>query len=112
MQLKEFINYRVEVVRPNDTLQHAAEKMKDLDVGSMPVCEGQHLVGMLTDRDITIRATAKGQDPTKTEVRDVMTADVLYCFVNQDVDEAARMMQEYQISQTLSNHDGDRLAGV
>jgi len=55
MQLKDFINYRVEVVHPNDTLQRAASKMKDLDVGSMPVCEDQQLVGILTDRDITIR---------------------------------------------------------
>ena len=112
MQLKEFINYRVEVVHPNDTLQHAAEKMKDLDVGSMPVCEGQHLVGMLTDRDITIRATAKGQDPTKTEVRDVMTADVLYCFENQDVEEAARMMQENQIRRLFVLNEDEELVGI
>ena len=77
MQLKEFINYRVEVVHPSDTLQHAAEKMKELDVGSMPVCEGQHLVGMLTDRDITIRATAQGQYQTTTEVRLFITQDLL-----------------------------------
>lgn len=112
MQLKEFINYRVEVVHPDDTLQHAAEKMKDLDVGSMPVCEGQHLVGMLTDRDITIRATAKGQDPTKTEVRDVMTADVLYCFENQDVEEAARMMQENQIRRLFVLNEDEELVGI
>lgn len=112
MQLKEFINYRVEVVRPNDTLQHAAAKMKDLDVGSMPVCEGQHLVGILTDRDITIRATAKGQDPTKTEVRDVMTPDVLYCFETQDVEEAAKMMQENQIRRLFVLNEDEELVGI
>jgi CBS domain-containing protein len=79
MQLKEFINYRVEVVHPNDTLQQAAEKMRDLDVGAMPVCEEQRLIGIITDRDITVRATAVGQDPTKTEVRDVMTPEIVYC---------------------------------
>ena len=112
MQLKEFINYRVEVVHPSDTLQHAAEKMKELDVGSMPVCEGQHLVGMLTDRDITIRATAQGQDPTTTEVRDVMTPDVLYCFENQEVEEAARMMRENQIRRLFVLNEDEELVGV
>ena len=112
MQLKEFINYRVEVVHPNDTLQHAAEKMKDLDVGSMPVCEGQHLVGILTDRDITIRATAQGQDPTKTAVRDVMTPDVVYCFETQDVEEAAKMMQENQIRRLFVLNEDEELVGI
>ena len=112
MQLKEFINYRVEVVHPSDTLQHAAKKMKELDVGSMPVCEGQHLVGMLTDRDITIRATAQGQDPTTTEVRDVMTPDVLYCFENQEVEDAARLMQENQIRRLFVLNEDEELVGV
>jgi CBS domain-containing protein len=111
MQLKEFINYRVEVVQPDDTLQQAAEKMKELDVGSMPVCEGRSLVGMVTDRDITIRATAKGQDPTKTAVREVMTPDVLYCFEDQDVEEAARIMRDNQIRRLfVLNADEDLVA--
>ena len=112
MQLKEFINYRVEVVHPGDTLQHAATKMKDLDVGSMPVCEGQHLVGILTDRDITIRATAQGQDPTKTAVREVMTPDVLYCFETQEVEEAAKMMQENQIRRLFVLNEDRELVGI
>jgi CBS domain-containing protein len=112
MQLKEFINYRVEVVHPHDTLQHAAEKMKDLDVGSMPVCEGQHLVGILTDRDITIRATAKGQDPTKTEVCDIMTPDVVYCFENQEAEEAARIMQQNQVRRLFVLNKDEELVGI
>jgi CBS domain-containing protein len=112
LQLKEFINYRVEVVHPNDTLQHAPEMMKDLDVGSMPVCEGQHLVGILTDRDIAILATAKGQDPTKTEVREVMTPDVLYCFENQDVEDAARIMRENQIRRLFVLNEDEELVGI
>ena len=112
MQLKEFINHRVEVVHPDDTLQQAAEKMKDLDVGSMPVCEGQSLVGIVTDRDITIRATAKGQDPTRTAVREVMTADVFYCFEDQDVEEAARIMRENQIRRLFVLNEDEELVGV
>lgn len=112
MRLKEFVNYRVEVVHPDDSVQHAAEKMRDLDVGSMPVCEGQHLVGMLTDRDITVRATARGQDPTKTQVRDVMTPDVVYCFETDDVEEAARKMQENQIRRLFVVNEDEELVGI
>ena len=112
MQLKEFINYRVEVVHPDDTLQHAAEKMKDLDIGSMPVCDGQHLIGVVTDRDITIRATAEGRDPTKTPVHEIMTPDVLYCFDTQDVEDAAKMMQEHQIRRLFVLNKDEELVGV
>ena len=112
MQLKEFINYRVEVVHPDDTLQQAAEKMRDLDVGSMPVCDGQSLVGIVTDRDITIRATAKGQDPTRTVVRDVMSPDVFYCFEDQDVEEAAAIMRKNQIRRLFVLNEDEELVGI
>ena len=84
MQLKEFINSRVETVQPGDTLQRAAEKMKELDVGSLPVCDGGQLVGMITDRDITIRAVAKGSEPATATVSEVMTPDALWCFEDED----------------------------
>ena len=112
MQLKEFINYRVEVVQPGDTLQQAAEKMRDLDVGSMPVCDGQSLVGIVTDRDITIRATAQGQDPTRTPVRDVMSPDVFFCFEDQEVEEAAAIMRENQIRRLFVLNEDEELVGI
>ena len=112
MQLKEFINYRVEVVHPNDTLQQAAEKMRDLDVGAMPVCEEQRLIGIITDRDITVRATAVGQDPTKTEVRDVMTPEIVYCLETASVEEAARTMQENQIRRLFVLNENEELVGI
>ena len=110
--LKDFINYRVEVVQPTDTLQQVAQKMRYLDVGSMPVCEGQQLLGVVTDRDITIRATAEGYDATKTPVRDVMTAEVVYCFENQDVQEAAKVMQEHQIRRIFVVNANRELVGI
>lgn len=112
VKLKDFINYRVEAVQPTDTLQSAAEKMSRLDVGAMPVCEGQHLIGVVTDRDITIRATAKGQDPTKTQVREVMTPEVVYCFETQDVRAAAQLMQEHQIRRIFVVNQDEELVGV
>jgi CBS domain-containing protein len=65
MQVKEIMTKDLEVVRPDDTLQEAARKMKILDVGPLPVSEGDKVVGMLTDRDITVRATAEGLDPNR-----------------------------------------------
>jgi CBS domain-containing protein len=90
MQLKEVMTPNVEVIHPNATLQEAAQKMKGLDVGPLPVCDGEQLVGMLTDRDITIRATAEGHDPTATKVQEVMTCEVVAAFEDQDVTAPAR----------------------
>src|SRR3712207_8968 len=101
MKLSEIMTRNVEVVRPDATLQEAAQKMKNLDVGPLPVCDGRKVQGMLTDRDITIRATAAGLDPKTTKVRDVMTPDVTYCFEDQDVQDAARIMGEQQIRRLI-----------
>ncbi len=65
MQLREIMTRDVEVIRPETSVSEAAQKMRSLDLGALPVCEGQRLVGMVTDRYITIRATAYGHDPTR-----------------------------------------------
>src|SRR4051795_1115259 len=102
MKLKDIMTPSVECVRPGDTLQEAARKMRDLDVGPMPVCgDNDKIVGMLTDRDITIRATAEGVDPKHTRVQDVMSEEVIWCFEDQDTDEAAKLMQERQVRRLL-----------
>jgi CBS domain-containing protein len=97
MQLKEIMTRGIDVIPPEATLKEAAEKMKNLDVGPLPVCDGERLVGMLTDRDITVRAVAAGRDPSTTKVRDAMTPEVVYCFEDQSVEEAAKLMEEKQI---------------
>ena len=102
MLLRDVMTRHVEVIHPDATLREAAQKMKTLDVGPVPVCDGERLQGMLTDRDITIRATAEGRDPNTTRVRDVMTPDMVYCFEDQDVREAARIMEERQIRRLVS----------
>jgi CBS domain-containing protein len=112
MLLKDIMTRDVEVIRPDASLQEAAERMRALDVGPLPVCDGERLVGMITDRDLTVRATAEGKDPATTQVRDVMTADVHYCFEDQDVNEAARMMQERQVRRLLVLNRDKRLAGI
>src|SRR3954447_15947867 len=113
MKIKEIMSRQVECVRPGDTLQDAARKMKDLDVGPMPVCgDDDKIVGMLTDRDIAIRAVAEGKDPRTTKVQDAMSEGVAWCFEDQDAEEAAELMQERQIRRLLVMSRDKRLVGI
>jgi CBS domain-containing protein len=112
MQVREVMTRGVECVRPDDTLQTAARKMRDLDVGPMPVCDNDRLAGMLTDRDITIRAVAEGKDPRTAPVRDVMTEGIEYCFEDDDVKVAARHMRDRQVRRLVVLNRDKRLAGI
>jgi CBS domain-containing protein len=112
MQVKEVMTRQVEVISPEATLQEAAQKMAALDVGPLPVCTGDRLVGMLTDRDITIRATATGRDPATTKVRDVMTPEVIHAVEDQHVNEAARLMMEHQIRRLVVLNRDKQLVGI
>ncbi len=97
MKLKQIMTQDVEVIRPEDTLQTAAQKMRDRDIGLLPVCDGQKLIGMLTDRDITVRAIAEGMKPTDHIGRELVTQPAIYCYDDDDVKEAAKMMEKNQV---------------
>ena len=97
MQVSQILTREVETIRPDTPVREAAQRMRSMDVGSLPVCDGRHLLGMVTDRDITIRITAEGRDPANTPVQEAMTPDIAYVFEDQDVQEAARIMQDRQI---------------
>ena len=112
MKVKDVMTRGAECVRPEATLQEAAQKMKSLDVGPLPVCDNDRLVGMLTDRDITVRAVAEGKDPRATRVRDAMTEGICYCFEDDDVADAARLMKEQQIRRLVVLNRDKRLAGI
>jgi len=112
MQVSEVMTRGAECTRPDATLQEAAGRMKALDVGALPVCDNDRLVGMVTDRDITVRAVAGACDPRGTCVREAMTPDVVYCFENQDVQEAARLMEEKQIRRLPVLNRDKRLVGI
>ena len=112
MQVSEVMTRNAECTRPEATLQEAAERMKALDVGSLPVCDNDHLVGVLTDRDITVRCVAEGRDPRTDHVRDAMTPQVHYCFEDDDVTDAAELMREKQVRRLpVLNHD-KRMVGI
>jgi CBS domain-containing protein len=102
----------VEVISGDASLKEAATKMKAIDVGFIPVCDGDRLKGILTDRDITIRATADGRDPTKTKVADVMSTDIAYCLEDQEVDEAVSLMEARQIRRLPVLNLDKQLVGI
>jgi len=112
MQVKDVMTRGAEVVRPDATLQEAANKMKSLDIGPLPVCDGDKIIGMLTDRDITVRATAEGLDPKQTRVREVMSKELITCLEDQDVKEAAELMQSKQIRRVPILNKDKRLVGM
>lgn len=112
MLIKELMTRNVEIIRPDATIQEAAKQMKSLAVGSLPVCDGNKIEGMITDRDITLRAVADGRNPAQTKVRDVMTEELHYCFEDQPVHEAAGAMQRYQIRRLPIVNRNKELVGI
>ncbi|HSK89136.1 MAG TPA: CBS domain-containing protein [Anaerolineales bacterium] len=113
MKLSEIMTRQVQVIQPDDSLQSAAKKMRDHDIGFLPVCDGETLMGVLSDRDITIRALADGMDVNVMLGRDLMTAPAIYCYEDQDVSEAAKIMEENQIRRlVVVSRDDQRLVGV
>ncbi len=112
MQLRAIMTPDPECISPDASLQQAASRMRSLDVGPLPVCDHDRLAGMLTDRDIVIRAVAEGKDPRTTTVRDVMSPEVVYCFEDQDVAEAANLMRERQLRRLLVLNRDKRLVGI
>lgn len=112
-KIRDIMSHDVEVVHPDDSLQEAAKKMRSRDVGFLPVCDGQRLVGALSDRDITIGAVADGKDPKKTKVKDFAKSEVCWCFDDQDVEDAAKMMKDKEVRRIMVvDRLGKQLVGV
>jgi CBS domain-containing protein len=111
MKVSEAMTTDVRLVSPTHTIQQAAQMMSEIDAGILPVGENDRLVGMITDRDIAVRAVAKAMPPS-TSVRDVMSKEVKYCFEDDDVDEVAHNMGDIQVRRLpVLNHD-KRLVGI
>ena len=110
--VRELMTRGVRTLSPNDNMLFAAQAMAELDVGSIPVCDGQRLVGVVTDRDLTIRGMAQDRSPQQTKLTDVMSADVQWCYEEQSVEEAAQLMRDAQIRRLpIVDHDR-KLVGV
>ena len=112
MKIREIMTSNVECLSPEASLKEVAGEMKALDVGFIPVCDGDRLIGTVTDRDSVIRAVAEGNDVTTARARDVMTREIIYAFDDEDVKDAAEKMREKDIRRVLILDRSRRLVGV
>jgi CBS domain-containing protein len=112
MQLKDVMTTKVQLADPAIKLKEAASMMRDGDFGLLPVGANDRLVGTITDRDIAVRAVAEGKDPNTTTVGDVMSEGIRYCFEDQPVEEAARMMAQAQVRRLPVLNRDKRLVGI
>lgn len=96
-RIAEIMTYEVSTISPEENIQRAAQLMEELNVDALPVCEHRKLVGMITDRDITVRVTSAAESPENTKVREVMSGEVIWCTEDQSVEEVTRKMADSQI---------------
>ena len=112
MKVSEIMSSDVQVITPDQPIQQAARLMIDSDTGFLPVGDGERLIGMVTDRDITVRAVAEGRGPD-TPVREVMSDRPLFAWDDQEVDDVAIQMSDAQVRRMpVLSRDGERLVGV
>jgi CBS domain-containing protein len=111
MKVSEVMTRDVQLIEATQTIRDAAKLMAEMDAGIMPVREGDRLVGMITDRDITVRAVAEGKGPD-TSIREVMTEDVKYCYEDDDTQDAARNMADIQVRRLPVLTRDKRLVGI
>lgn len=111
MKVSECMTRDVRIASPGETIRQAAQRMAQLDAGALPVGDNDRLVGMITDRDIAVRAVAGGKSPD-TPIRDIMSTDVCYCFDDQDIDEVAVNMADIQVRRLPVVDRNKRLVGI
>lgn len=112
MHVAQIMTAHVELTDPNTAITAAARRMRDEDIGALPVGENDRLVGMVTDRDIAVRGVAEGKDPDNCTVRDVMSDGVYYCFEDENVERAAAVMAEHKVRRLPILNREKRLVGV
>ena len=111
MKVSEVMTENVQTVSPDQRVQEAASFMLSADAGSIPVADGDRLVGMITDRDIAVRGIAKGHGPD-TPVRELMSNDVICARIDDDIEDAANRMSEAQVRRLPVVDQDDRLCGI
>ena len=111
MKVSEVMTRDVQTIRPDQTAREAASFMLSADAGSIPVAEGNRLLGMITDRDIAVRGVAKGNGP-ETPVRELMTNDIICARESDDVEDVATRMSQAQVRRLPVLDDQERLCGI
>jgi CBS domain-containing protein len=112
MQVQEIMHTTVQLADPNMTIRDAARKMRADNIGALPVGENDRLIGMVTDRDIVVRAVAEERSAGTTTVREIMSEGVCYCFEDEDLEQAAEVMAKHQVRRLPVLNRNKRLVGV
>jgi CBS domain-containing protein len=112
MKIHEIMARNVECISPGLPISKAAEKMRDEDIGFLPICEHDRVVGTVTDRDITVRSVAQGRDPRLAPVSEIMTSTVFHCYEDDDVETVAAKMREDEVRRMLIFNRNEQLVGV
>jgi CBS domain-containing protein len=112
MKVKKAMHKGAEWIAPDTPLAQAAQKMRELDVGALPIGENDRLIGMVTDRDITCRGLGNGRDFGKLTARDVMTEGIVYCRDSEELDDALRIMESKQIRRLPVLDEKKRMVGM
>jgi CBS domain-containing protein len=101
MKVSEIMTPDFEMIDSTSSLTEAAQKMKSFNIGFLPVQEGNKLIGLITDRDIVVRAVAEGQDPNATPVKDIISSELVFCHEDDSVEDVARLMEENQVRRLI-----------
>jgi CBS domain-containing protein len=112
MLLKEIMTSTVDVISRDAKAAEAALEMKYLDIGAMPVCDGDRLCGMVTDRDLVVRVVAKGLDPKQVHVSDATSSEVFFCYEDEDLEKASQVMSQKQIRRLPILSRAKKLVGI
>jgi CBS domain-containing protein len=113
MRVKDIMTRDVQVLPPDATVAAAGQEMKRLDCGMLPVCQGGRILGIITDRDIAVRAAASGLDPNVTTVSAIMSHETLvYCYEDEEVEDVARAMSDHQVRRVPVLDQRKQLVGV
>lgn len=112
MQIKEVMTKTPHYVDPGTTVREIAEKMRDEECGAILVGENDRLTGVVTDRDIVLRCIAEGKAPERATAKDVMSSKIIYCFEDQDLEEAVKLMEQNKVRRLAVLNRNKRLTGV
>lgn len=112
MKVSQIMHNGTDWVSPDTAVSAIAKMMRDHDIGAVPVAENNHLVGVVTDRDIVCRVIAENRNLTQSRARDVMTKDVVYCHADEEVEDVVHLMEQKQVRRLPVLDQGKRMVGM
>ena len=111
-QIKDVMSRDYKFISPHASIHEAAQIMRDLDIGFLPVAEKDRMIGMVTDRDIVVRSAAEGTKPTSQEIGEIMTPKTYYCYDDQEIEDVCNNLGEIQVRRLPVVNRDKRLVGI